>query len=238
MTAETIKPEIVKTDDEWQAQLGPDRYHVLREKGTEPAWTGTLLDVHDPGLFRCAGCGAELFRTDDKFESGLGLAELHPGRRRRRRRRARGPHLRDAPDRGHLCPLRRSPGPRLPRRPRPHRPALLHELPLPRVRAAGHAGRVLTGPQARPTRRAPGALRTGSLRPCRSASSPLRRVPPSFRGAAQAPASHVGRSPIPSRSVSGFHPGRSPYSAQVGSPILSGRTPSGLVGPRFRQVGR
>ena len=45
---------------------------MLREKGTEPAWTGTLLDVHDPGLFRCAACGAELFRSDDKFDSGSG----------------------------------------------------------------------------------------------------------------------------------------------------------------------
>jgi peptide-methionine (R)-S-oxide reductase len=72
MSSETVKPEIVKTEDEWKAELSPDRYHVLREKGTEPAWTGTLLDVHDPGLFRCAACGAELFRTDDKFDSGSG----------------------------------------------------------------------------------------------------------------------------------------------------------------------
>ena len=62
----------MKTEDEWKAELAPDRYHVLREKGTEPAWTGALLDVHDPGLFRCAACGAELFRSDDKFDSGSG----------------------------------------------------------------------------------------------------------------------------------------------------------------------
>ena len=68
----TVTPEIEKTEEEWKAELPPDRYHVLREKGTEPAWTGTLLDVHDPGLFRCAACGAELFRTDDKFDSGSG----------------------------------------------------------------------------------------------------------------------------------------------------------------------
>ncbi len=72
MSSETVKPEIVKTEDEWKAELDPERYHVLREKGTEPAWTGTLLDVHDPGLFRCAACGAELFRSDDKFDSGSG----------------------------------------------------------------------------------------------------------------------------------------------------------------------
>ena len=67
-----MTPEIDKTEDEWKAELDPDRYHVLREKGTEPAWTGTLLDVHDPGLFRCAACGTELFRSDDKFDSGSG----------------------------------------------------------------------------------------------------------------------------------------------------------------------
>ena len=67
-----MSPEIAKPESEWKAELSPERYHVLREKGTEPAWTGTLLDVHDPGLFRCAGCGAELFRSDDKFESGSG----------------------------------------------------------------------------------------------------------------------------------------------------------------------
>lgn len=67
-----MAPEVDKTVEEWKAQLEPERFHVLREKGTEPAWTGTLLDVHDPGLFRCAGCGAELFRSDDKFDSGSG----------------------------------------------------------------------------------------------------------------------------------------------------------------------
>ncbi len=67
-----MAPEIDKTVEEWRAQLQPDQFNVLREKGTEAPWTGTLLDVHDPGLFRCAGCGAELFRSDDKFDSGSG----------------------------------------------------------------------------------------------------------------------------------------------------------------------
>jgi len=67
-----VTPEITKSDDEWRQQLGLERFHVLREKGTEPAWSGALLDMHDPGLFRCAACGAELFRSDDKFDSGSG----------------------------------------------------------------------------------------------------------------------------------------------------------------------
>jgi peptide-methionine (R)-S-oxide reductase len=62
--------KIEKSDKEWQAELSPAQYQVIRKKGTEPAWSGTLLD--DPGLFRCAACGAALFRSDDKFDSGSG----------------------------------------------------------------------------------------------------------------------------------------------------------------------
>jgi peptide-methionine (R)-S-oxide reductase len=64
--------EVAKSDQEWRAQLPPDRYTVLRRAGTEPAWSGELLHVHGEGVFRCAGCGAELFDTDAKFESGTG----------------------------------------------------------------------------------------------------------------------------------------------------------------------
>jgi peptide-methionine (R)-S-oxide reductase len=59
-------------EEAWLARLGAERYEVLRRKGTERPWSGALLDVHDPGLFRCAGCGAALFRSDDKFDSGSG----------------------------------------------------------------------------------------------------------------------------------------------------------------------
>jgi peptide-methionine (R)-S-oxide reductase len=67
-----MSPEITKPEEQWRDELGVERFHVLREKGTEPAFTGTLLDVHDPGMFRCGACGAELFRSDDKFDSGTG----------------------------------------------------------------------------------------------------------------------------------------------------------------------
>jgi len=60
------------TEDEWKARLGPERYYVLRQAGTERAWSGELLDNHDDGIYRCGACGAELFRSDDKFESGSG----------------------------------------------------------------------------------------------------------------------------------------------------------------------
>jgi peptide-methionine (R)-S-oxide reductase len=64
--------EVAKSEDEWRAQLPADRYSILRRAGTEPAWSGELLHVDGAGTFRCAGCGAELFDTDAKFESGTG----------------------------------------------------------------------------------------------------------------------------------------------------------------------
>ena len=71
-TDEAAGFEVTRTDEEWRKQLPPDRYAVLRRAGTEPAWSGELLHVDGEGMFHCAGCGAELFDTDAKFESGTG----------------------------------------------------------------------------------------------------------------------------------------------------------------------
>ena len=60
------------SEAEWRARLSPERFAVLREKGTEPAGSGDLLHVDSSGVFSCGGCGAQLFSTDDKFESGSG----------------------------------------------------------------------------------------------------------------------------------------------------------------------
>jgi peptide-methionine (R)-S-oxide reductase len=66
------KNAIAKSDAEWRAELTPEQYRVLREKGTERSFSGELWDEHRPGTYRCAGCGTELFRSNAKFESGTG----------------------------------------------------------------------------------------------------------------------------------------------------------------------
>ena len=66
------KPVVVKSEAEWRKQLTTEQYHVLREKGTERAFTGALYYNKDKGIYSCVACGAELFSSEQKYESGSG----------------------------------------------------------------------------------------------------------------------------------------------------------------------
>jgi peptide-methionine (R)-S-oxide reductase len=72
-----------RTEEEWKKVLTPERYLVLRQKGTERAFTGAYWDTKDPGAYRCGGCGTLLFRSQEKFDSGCGWpafsAPVEPG---------------------------------------------------------------------------------------------------------------------------------------------------------------
>ena len=67
-----VEQKINKSDDQWKKELSPEDFHVLREKGTEPAFTGVYWNNHDDGLYRCKACGLALFSSKEKFDSGTG----------------------------------------------------------------------------------------------------------------------------------------------------------------------
>ena len=67
-----MSPEVDRSEEEWKQALSPDQYRVLREKGTERPFTGKYVHTKDDGTYLCAACGAELFSSSTKFESGTG----------------------------------------------------------------------------------------------------------------------------------------------------------------------
>jgi len=69
--------KIVRTEAEWKARLTAEQFHVLREKGTERQYAGTLWNNHDHGVYRCAGCGLDLFRSEEKYDSGTGWPSFY-----------------------------------------------------------------------------------------------------------------------------------------------------------------
>lgn len=75
--SEDGKDTVNKSDAEWREQLDSDSYHVLREKGTERAFTGKYWDLKDKGIYRCAACGAPLFSSETKYDSGSGWPSFY-----------------------------------------------------------------------------------------------------------------------------------------------------------------
>jgi peptide-methionine (R)-S-oxide reductase len=69
--------KLKKTEEEWRRELSPEQYHVLREKGTERAFTGEYAHTKTPGVYRCAACGQELFESDTKYDSGSGWPSFY-----------------------------------------------------------------------------------------------------------------------------------------------------------------
>ncbi|GAC1487182.1 MAG: peptide-methionine (R)-S-oxide reductase MsrB [Solirubrobacteraceae bacterium] len=69
--------KVTKSDEDWRAELTPEQYEILRRKGTERAWSGEYNDAKQPGVYRCAGCGTELFRSAEKFDSGTGWPSFY-----------------------------------------------------------------------------------------------------------------------------------------------------------------
>ncbi len=69
--------KITKSEADWRKELTPEQYHILREKGTERAFTGEYAHTKTPGVYRCAACGQELFDSDTKYDSGSGWPSFY-----------------------------------------------------------------------------------------------------------------------------------------------------------------
>lgn len=74
---DTGRPKVVKSDAEWQKELTPEQYYITRKHGTEPAWTGPYLNEKSKGVYKCVACGAPLFSSETKYDSGSGWPSFY-----------------------------------------------------------------------------------------------------------------------------------------------------------------
>ena len=135
-----MSPEVDKTEEEWRQDLSPSQYQVLRQTGTEPPFSGKYVHNHDDGTYRCAGCGAVLFSSGTKFDSGSGWPSFYQPEDE--------DNIERIVDKSHfmtrtevrLQALRRAPRPRLRRRAEANGRAVLHQQSRPGVRSRGRGG--------------------------------------------------------------------------------------------------
>ena len=120
--------KVIKSDEQWREELTPEQYEVTRRGGTERAFTGPYVNEKGTGMYKCVGCGTELFSSGTKFDSGTGWPSFtEPANLEHVELRPDNTYV-HAPHGGRLQELRRPPRPRFRRRPaRPGRPALLHQ---------------------------------------------------------------------------------------------------------------
>jgi peptide-methionine (R)-S-oxide reductase len=72
-----VETKVTKSEEEWQRELTPEQYEILRRQGTEPPFTGKYVYSKEDGVYRCAACGNELFSSDTKFDSGTGWPSFY-----------------------------------------------------------------------------------------------------------------------------------------------------------------
>ena len=97
------------TDEQWRERLSPEQYEILRRHGTERPFTGKYVNVKDDGMYHCAGCGAELFSSDTKFDSGTGWPSFYEPAMAENVEVREDRSLGMRADRGPMPPLRRPP---------------------------------------------------------------------------------------------------------------------------------
>ena len=136
-TGKVVVPKVVKSDAEWQQLLSPISYQVARQAGTERAYTGDTLNVHDRGLFRCICCDTAVFSSETKFDSGTGWPSFWQPIARENVVEIDRPKRRDGAHCGLLQTVRRSFGPRVHGWAASDGSALLHELGGHALRQAG-----------------------------------------------------------------------------------------------------